>query len=158
MIAATSTPRLVVEHGAGEVAIEQGGVLGPVLRRLAGLPEGERCAVEFCVERTATGVRWGRRYRTPTASTGCDTTVVATAVGFLERRGPVVMEFVLVDDDRATLRSVRLFGVPLPRRMLSSRIESAAMDGGLRTEVWIVVGGGSIGWLRYVAELTEVTP
>ena len=103
-------------------------------------------------------MRWMRRYSVAEQATSCDTTVRSTVDGFVEQRGPVAMTFVLAGDGLATLHSVRFLGVRLPRRMLSGRIESAATDDGLCTDVQIALGNGAAGWLRYVADLRTVSP
>ena len=147
---------LVIDHGVGPVHIERSGPFGAVLAWVAGLPAGERCEVTFRVDARHGDLRWCRRYRADRGERSADTTVRATASGFVERRGPVALQFALTGPGQAVLRSVRFLGVPLPRRMLSSRIESVRTDDGLRTTVTIAFGRGAIGRLRYTADLVEI--
>ena len=147
---------LVIDHGVGPVHIERSGPLGALLAWVAGLPAGERCDVTFRVEAGGADLRWCRRYQAARCERSADTTVRATATGFVERRGPVALQFALTGPGQAALSSVRFLGVPLPRHMLSSRIESVRTDNGLRTTVTIAIGRGALGRLRYTADLVEV--
>lgn len=149
---------LVLDRGVGQVEIETAGPLGAVLRIAAGLPAADRCEATFRVRTVAGQTRWCRRYRSADRWLRCDTTVRPTPTGFVERRGPIAMTFAMSGRGRAALHSIRFFGMPLPRRLLSSRVESVpTAPVGMQTRVMIALGTGRLGRLCYTAELTEVS-
>ena len=134
-----------------------GGPLGGILRVAAGLPAADRCEATFRVRTIAGQAQWCRRYRGNVRWVRCDTTVRSTAVGFVERRGPIAMTFAMTGTGQAALHSIWFFGMPVPRRLLSSRVESVpTAPAGMQTTVAITLGNGRLGRLCYTAELTEV--
>jgi hypothetical protein len=127
-------------HGAttrvtayGEADVEgDNNVIVRALRRLLGLPSpGLRQTLAFVIERSGGGETWTRRFAQGEMRSVLKCNADATEL--LERLGPVTLHFSLRHDASGIdwhLRSVRAFGLPLPRAWAGEvQSRSSAMNG-----------------------------
>jgi len=131
--------------GAGTVEIEHGGLAGPFLRMLAGLPNVATCDVAVSFDRNV----WDRRYRAGRKRTQRITTVDRITGGFVERFGPVVLHFAHTSPTAASITAVTFFGFGLPKPMLQGDVEVLPLH--TRTHTSVSIRAGRLGWLRYRA-------